>query len=169
RGCVKERKGTVIRVEAEVLINRPPEEVGRFLADIERQPEWTDMSAARKLTDGPVREGTRAYAELPLGPFKLGWTWEVTEFDPARVLSYRTISRSALSMDGSYRLESQGAGATKVAATVEIRTRGLLRLLEPLMRAEVTRNETAEVLRIKGVLEGPGTGAAEPGLAGREA
>ena len=143
----------MIRVTRSVVINRPAAEVGRYLADIERQTEWSDMTVSRKLTEGPVRAGTRAYGEVAMGPVKLGWTWEVIDVDPERGMSYRTISKSSLGMDGSLRLSPEGPTATRVDAVVEVRTRGVLRVLEPLLRGEITRNEAGELDRLKAVLE----------------
>jgi hypothetical protein len=40
-----------------------------------------------------------------------------------------------------------------VDAVVEVRTRGVLRVLEPLLRGEITRNEAGELDRLKAVLE----------------
>jgi uncharacterized membrane protein len=143
----------MIRIERSLIIDRPVEEVGRYVADVERQTEWTDMTASRKLTEGPLRPGTQVYAEVAMGPIKLGWTWEVIDFDPVRGMSYRTISKSALGMDGSLRLSPHGPTTTRVDAVVEVRTRGLLRLLEPLMRGEIAPNEAGEFDRLKAVLE----------------
>jgi hypothetical protein len=112
------------------------------------------MTVSRKLTEGPARPGTQAYAQVAMGPVKLGWTWEVIDIDPARGMSYRTISKSSLGMDGSLRLSPEGPTATRVDAIVEVRTRGPLRVLEPVLRGEITRNEAGELDRIKAVLEG---------------
>jgi uncharacterized membrane protein len=151
----------VIRIEADVTIDRPVEDVARYLADVERMTEWSDMTVSRRLTDGPTREGTRAYAEVPMGPMRLGWTWQVTDVDPTGGFGYTTISRSALGMDGRIRLTPQGPTATKVDYLVEVHTRGLLRLLEPLIRGEITRNEAGEVARLKTRLEGPAAAMSE--------
>lgn len=153
----------MIRVEANVTIDRPVEDVARYLADIERMTEWSDMTVSRRLTDGPTREGTRAYGEVAMGPIKLGWTWQVTDVDPTGGYGYETITRSALGMDGRIRLTPQGPAATKVDYLVEVRTRGLLRLFEPLFRGEISRNEAGEVARLKARLEGPAaTATSEP-------
>lgn len=143
----------MIRAEGSVVINRPVEEVAQYIADIERQTEWSDMTVSRKLTEGPPRSGTQAYAEVAMGPIKLGWTWELTALDPAKGMTYRTISKSALGMDGSFRWSSEGPKATRVDGVVEVRTRGLLRLLEPLLRGEMARNEAGEFDRLKAALE----------------
>jgi uncharacterized membrane protein len=84
----------VIRSETTTVIHRPAAEIVAYLADIEAMTEWTDMTASRKVTDGPTGEGTRAYAEVALGPMKLGWTWEITDFDPIRGYGYRTVSKA---------------------------------------------------------------------------
>jgi Polyketide cyclase / dehydrase and lipid transport len=143
----------VIRIEGSVVINRPPDEVARFITDIERQTEWTDMTASRKLTDGPVRTGTQAYAEVAMGPFKLGWTWELTDYDPASHMTFKTVSKSSLGMDGTYRWSPEGSGATRLDGNIDVHTHGLLRLLEPIMRGEIIRNEAGELERIKAALE----------------
>ena len=146
----------MIRVETHATIDRPVDEVARYLADIERMTEWTDMTASRRLTDGPTREGTRAYAEVAMGPLKLGWTWQVTAIDPNGGFTYKTVSKSALGMDGRVRLTPQGATTTVIDYLVEIHTHGPLRLLEPLFRGEISRNEAAEVDRLKASLEAAG-------------
>jgi uncharacterized membrane protein len=144
----------VIRVETSATIDKPIEDVAAYVADIERMTEWTDMTASRRLTDGPIREGSRAYAEVAMGPVKLGWTYEITDMPPNGGFGYKTVSKSSLGMDGRVTLTPQGPSQTKVDYLVQIRTRGLLRLLEPLFRGEISRNEAGEVTRLKARLEG---------------
>jgi hypothetical protein len=56
-------------------------------------------------------------------------------------------------MDGRITLTPQGSDATRVDYLVEVRTRGLMRLLEPLVQGEISRNEAAEVTRLKERIE----------------
>jgi hypothetical protein len=65
-------------------------------------------------------------------------------------------------MDGSIRLTPGGANATKVDYHVEILTRGLLRVLEPLLRSEMSRNEAGELERLKAQLEAHPAAEPEP-------
>jgi carbon monoxide dehydrogenase subunit G len=143
----------MIRVESTATVARPVEDVARYVADVERMTEWTDMSVSRKLTDGPLRDGSQAYAEVALGPVKLGWTWQVDDLQQNGGYAFRTISRSSLGMDGRFTLTPRGTDSTTVDYLVEINTRGLLRLLEPLLRGEMSRNEAGEVQRLKARLE----------------
>jgi uncharacterized membrane protein len=143
----------MMRVDTSTTIDRPVQDVASYVAEIERMTEWTDMTASRRLTDGPTKEGTRGYAEVALGPIKLGWTYEVRDLDPNGGFAFKTVTRNALGMDGSIRLSPVGAGATKVDYHVEILTRGLLRALEPVLRSEMSKNEAGEMQRLKAALE----------------
>jgi len=143
----------MIRVDTTATIDRPVEEVAAYLADIERMTEWTDMTASRRLTEGPLREGSQAYAELAVGPTKVGWTYVITDIDPHGGFAFKTVSKGPLGMDGRIRLSPVGDTRTKVDYHVDVRTSGLLRLLEPILRAEVTRNESGEVRRLWARLE----------------
>ena len=147
------RAAEVIRVETSATIDRPVEEVASYVADIERMTEWTDMSASRRLTDGPTRDGTQAYAEVAIGPLKLGWTYEIQDVDANGGFAFKTITNDALGMDGSVRLTPTGPDKTRVDYHVDIRTRGLLRALEPLLRGEMAGNEARELVRLKARLE----------------
>ena len=143
----------MIRVEASATIDRPVEDVARYVADIERMTEWTDMTASRRLTEGPTRDGTKAYAEVGVGPVKLGWTYEIQDVDPSGGFAFKTITRNALGMDGSIRLSEAGPTATRIDYHVDILTRGLLRILEPMLRGEMAKNEAGELSRLKARLE----------------
>lgn len=144
----------MIRVETSATIDRPVVDVANYVADIEKMTEWTDMTASRRLTDGPTRDGTKAYAEVAVGPLKLGWTYVIQDVDPTGGFAFKTITRNALGMDGSVRLAPTGPAATKVDYHVDIHTRGVLRLLEPLLRGEMAANEAGELGRLKARLEG---------------
>ena len=145
----------MISVETSATIDRPVEHVARYVADIERMTEWTDMTASRRLTDGPTREGTKAYAEVAMGPVKLGWTYEIQDVDSNGGYAFTTITRNALGMDGSVRLTPTAEDKTRVDYNVRIQTRGLLRMLEPLLRGEMAGNEARELERLKARLEEP--------------
>lgn len=144
----------MIRVETSATIDRPVEDVARYVADIERMTEWTDMTASHRLTDGPTRDGTKGYAEVAMGPIKLGWTYEIQDTDANGGFAFKTITRNALGMDGSLRLTPSTPGSTTVDYRVDILTRGLLRVLEPLLRGEMAGNEARELVRLKERLEG---------------
>jgi hypothetical protein len=112
------------------------------------------MTASRRLTDGPTSDGTKAYAEVAMGPVKLGWTYEIRDFRPNGGFAFTTITRNALGMDGSIRLTPSGVNATKVDYHVEILTpRSCCGSSNRSFRSEMSRNEAGELDRLKEQLE----------------
>jgi hypothetical protein len=138
---------------AQVEVGREPAEIGRFLLDPMRWPEWTDMRDVRVVTAAPSGLGMRARATLGSGPLKSDVTWELTAAEPERLITYQTVSTGRFGMDGTYRLERLAGGRTRVTIDGIVRTRGVLRLLEPLFRSEVRSNEAKELERMKVILE----------------
>src|ERR1700756_4015475 len=60
---------TPVIVKAEVDIRRSPEDVFDYCSDASHEPEWNPMmKRIVKLTDGPVRVGTRYATEFVDGP-----------------------------------------------------------------------------------------------------
>ena len=143
----------MIRIVTSATIDRPIEDVARYVADIERMTEWTDMTVSRRLTEGPTRDGTKAYAEVAMGPVKLGWTYEIQDVDSRGGFAFKTITRNAIGMDGSIRIAPTTSETTTVDYRVDIETRGLLRVLEPLLRGEMAGKEAREVEWLKARLE----------------
>ena len=88
------------------------------------------------------------------GSGQLGWTYQIQDIDPNGGFAFKTITRNALGMDGSVRLTPTAPDKTKVDYTVQIQTRGLLRILEPLLRGEMAGNEARELVRPQGTARG---------------
>ena len=144
---------------AETEVGRDPESVSDFLTDPRRFHEWTDMRDGRLLTEGPPRVGTRLSATMGSGFLTTDMTWELAAFEPGRLVDYRTVSDGQLRMDATYRLDAQETGRTRVRVDGSVRLRGALRLLEPLLRAEIRRGEARELERAKALLEGEAASA----------
>ncbi len=49
------RKATVLKSEVQIVVNKPPDQVFAYLADLSRHPEWaTHKLTLRKTSPGPV-------------------------------------------------------------------------------------------------------------------
>src|SRR5262245_11280448 len=81
--------GGMARAEAGVHIDRPPEEVFAFVADVTNNPSWRkNVTRAEWLDDGPMRIGRRGrQAQRVLGR---EWTVEaeIVEWDPPRQITW---------------------------------------------------------------------------------
>lgn len=70
-------------VEAELIVNAPPEAVWNCLNDIAHTPEWVvGLEAAEVVTPGPFGLGTVYHDHNRLGPFPQVTPWRITTFTP---------------------------------------------------------------------------------------
>ena len=148
----------MISYESTITIARPAAEVFAMIVEPDRMDEWTGMSANRWLTPSPHGAGSRIASTMPFGPFRRTVEWEVIDYQPSLLFSVRSLPGGPIDWTGVYELEPAGAG-TLVKSRGEVRPNGLLRLLEPLMRAELPREEAKELERLKEIVEREGTEA----------
>jgi len=71
-------------------------------------------------------------------------------------MAFTTVSRGGVQWEGEYRLTPTAAGmGTRLVQQGTLRFGGLWRLAEPIVGAEIRRNEIAELEKLKLVLETP--------------
>ena len=63
------------------------------------------------------------------------------------------MSKGSMQWDGDMRLEALGAGSTRLVTTGQIRTGGLLRLMEPFVTGEIKKGEQKEIEKLKELVE----------------
>ena len=100
---------------ATVEIDRPPEEVFAFVTDPAKLSAWQDAEEVQKLTEGPVRAGTR-FREVHkvMGRRRVELT-EVVECDPGRLFHIRVLEGPPV--DGRWEFERTPGGGTRVTLT----------------------------------------------------
>jgi len=143
----------MITYSSDVTIARPPEQVWPYVIEPEKQAQWTDV-AMRPITDGPWRVGTRIEVAFGRRPLRASIGLELTAVETGRRMAFTTYTTGPVLWDGEYRLERTETGGTRLSQAGRLRFRGFWRLLEPMIGAEMRRNEIAELERLKKVLEG---------------
>ena len=141
----------MIRTGWEIRIDRTPEQVFDFVADLRNGPKWNDDSSnVVRTSDGPVGLGS-VFEEDREGFGRTVTTLDVFE-RPARLELDARASRVHVRV--RYAFEPDGAG-TKVTCTAELRLRGASRLLEPVIKARARSGvETSRGPALKAALEG---------------
>jgi uncharacterized protein YndB with AHSA1/START domain len=98
------------RAEAGVHIDRPPDEVFAFVADVTNNPSWRkNVTRAEWLDDGPMRIGRRGrQAQRVLGR---EWTVEaeIVEWDPPHRVTWE-VRQGPVKAQSWARVEPDGAG-----------------------------------------------------------
>ncbi len=128
------------RVEGEIVIERPVEDVFDFVADERNEPRYNPrMRSAEQSSEGPIGSGTRFRTELETIGRTVPMIVEFTGYErPSRLAS---VTRSSMmETEGALTFESV-PGGTRMCWSWEVRPRGALRLMAPLVGVIGRRQE----------------------------
>jgi hypothetical protein len=140
-------------VEESAPIDRPADVVFGFVSDPATYPRWRgDVVAVENVSPGPLVRGTTFDQIITSFLGRQRFTFEVAGFEPHGRLELRATS-GPVRPNVTYVVESAGR-RTRLTARIDVRTRGVLRLLEPLMTGGVRKRNSQDVSRLKQILEG---------------
>lgn len=148
------------RVEEEIVIDRPPEDVFAFVTTPENDLEWFSPAVERQReTEGPIEVGSKVRAVDRFLGRRIESTFEVTEHQPSTRSSIRL--ERPMAARGTYVLEPAGAGTRfKWIMEAEPGLGGLYlgKITDPLVTFMFRRRIRFDLRRLKDVLErGSGT------------
>ncbi len=160
-----ERGEVMASIEGEIVIGRPPDVVFDYVADQRNEPRYNpSMVRAEKITAGPVGKGTRfRSAAMSMGR-SAEMLIEYTGYDrPARLSSITTMRQA----DVSYTLRFEpDAGGTRMRWSGQVRPRGAVRLLGPVITWMGIRQERRIWAGLKKYLESAPSAPEDPAPAG---
>ena len=94
----RRERAAMARVEGEIVINRPVNEVFEFVADERNEPRYNpQMRVAEKITDGPIGVGTRFRVKTVSFGRPVEMVIEFTGYEPPRRLASSTEMSSRIS------------------------------------------------------------------------
>jgi uncharacterized protein YndB with AHSA1/START domain len=140
----------VIEVEHTLQIARPVDEVFAYLTDIERIPEW-QASAEETSLEGELTEGSRIREVRSMMGRRATSTMEVTEYDPPKRFSLRTVE-GPITYAVEHALEAVDGG-TRVTFTGRGETNRVPRLMLGTVRKTIQRQFVKDLETFKQRLE----------------
>lgn len=141
-----------MRVQGDILIRRPIEEVFDYVADERNEPKYNEqMTHAEKVTPGPIGVGTQFHSVMTSGSRAVDMTIEFTEFERPRRITERT-HMSNMEITGALFFEPVAEG-TRMRWVWDLQPRGLYRFLGPVVRWIGDRQERTVWTGLKRVLE----------------
>ena len=147
------------RVAGEITIHRPVETVFDFVADETNEPRYNpSMLRAERISDGPIGTGTRFATELKTMGRAMAMTVEFTRFERPQLLASTTRSW-AMQTEGELTFEPVDGG-TRMRWSWDVRPRGPLKLITPLIGWLGRRQEQAIWGELKRLLESQTPGSA---------
>ena len=123
----------MVRYQATVPSHRPAAETFTYLATFSNTAEWDPgVLAGEQLDPGPVRPGTRFRLVVPFLGRRMPLTYHVTSYQPGHEVVLAATSGLLHATDTI--VVTSVAGGSAVSYEAEVRLRGPLRLLDPLLR-----------------------------------
>lgn len=121
------------RYQATVRSHRPAAETFTYLATFSNAVDWDPgVLAGEQLDPGPVRPGTRFRLVVPFLGLRMALTYRVTGYQPGHeVVLYAT---NGLLHATDKIVVTDGTDGSAVSYEAEVRLRGPLHLLDPLLR-----------------------------------
>jgi hypothetical protein len=146
-------------VENAIDIARSPGDVFDYCTDLTREPEWNPKAKrVEKITDGRIGVGTRYEAEFLRGS---PMTIELVRFD--RPVAWESLGRSRrLDAKGEGRISATEEG-TRLVMRMELKPKGTLRVLLPVLGRFMHKQEERNLAAIKEALEASVASAAPRG------
>jgi carbon monoxide dehydrogenase subunit G len=131
----------MIRVEGNVEINRPIEQVWSFLTNIDNASKWdTGIIEAKQTSDGPVGLGTTIDAVSESRNKRRILKVKVTEYDLNKKVAWTVDDAGFGTGNIIYNFESVNGG-TKLSKTSEVELKPIFKLLTPILRRRFNESE----------------------------
>lgn len=141
------------KIEASIMIERPVEQVWRFITDFSNISRWSpDIVEMRQTSPGPLGEGTSILVKHPNQTL----SGRVTEYEPNRKFAFELTSGPPRGTSLGLTVEGVD-GKTRFSQAFDFKLSGFYRLLGPLITGRSVRQGKAEaesnVSNVKRILE----------------
>ena len=141
----------MITHEATIHLNQPVEQVFAFLMDTTKLTAWqSNLIKIDKITEGPLRMGSRFQEIRRLGIKESEIQAEITAFEPNKRFETRTLTKPQVTV--SYFFEPEDGG-TRVKHRFVMLTSGFMRLLEPMIAKSIRDENASDFEALKRLLE----------------
>jgi uncharacterized membrane protein len=144
-----------VRVVGSVEINRPADQVWAYVADYGNDTSWrAGVRQMHPSRPGPAQVGVTTHETLRLLGLTFRTDASIDRVEAGRLLTWHAHDRQK-QLRGSRLVEPTDPGSCRFTEVVEVGLLGLLRPLEPLVAWLLHRQATADLRRLKHLLETP--------------
>jgi len=141
----------MIQHEVTLYLNRPVEQVFAFLVDPKNLPTWqSSLIEIEQLTEGSLHVGAQFREVRRLGRRPSEIRGEITDFEPNKRFVTKTLTEPQVTVSFSFDPED---GGTRLRYKFVLFTRGIMRLLEPLIAGLIKKERESDFETLKRVLE----------------
>ena len=140
------------RVEHTVVINRPINDILEYVSNVGNLTSWAENAVeAEQVSEGVLEVGSTYRIVNKVMGRRLEHTLEVTEYDPAKRYSARSIS-GPFPMGLTYTVEAMG-NSTRLHVLSEADLGGLLGMFGRLLNRKAQKQIESDHAKLKNLLE----------------
>jgi len=141
------------KIEASVLVDRPVEEVWRFVNDFPNAPKWDpDLIECKVTSEGPIGVGTTLQSRRTTRGANLVM-FHVTEYEPGRRMTAEATSPKMMKGSTNTVILEKAEGKTKVNVAWDMKLNGFYSLLGPLLARSTKKLCETQVGNLKRIME----------------
>ena len=141
----------MIQHEVTIHINRPVEQVFRFLADAKNLRTWqSNLVENEQLTKEPMGVGTRFREVRRMGPRQSEIQIEITDFELNKRFATKTLNQPQVTVTYTFEPED---GGTRVTNKFVMLTSEDMRLLEPSLADSIKKDTDSDFEKLRYVIE----------------
>lgn len=135
------------------LINRPVDEVWKFISDPQNAPLWgRGVSDIVVTSKGTVGLGTALRLRMSRSKMEA----RIIEYEPAKTLTLEFIAGPVKGSKLSYSVEPV-ENKTRLTRDLEMRLSGMWRLMQPILARREIRDRELAINNVRRILEAQGT------------
>lgn len=145
----------MVKITGSTIIDRPVEEVWRFVSDPNNTPKWYQGTMeVRQISERPIAVGTNFEAVLQFRGRSMRAGARCVVLNPDKEVTWKfTSGLMKRSMD-SWRMEPMDEKSTRLTRVFDMRVSGFWRLIQPIIARGTKRAHEAEIHNVKRILEG---------------
>jgi carbon monoxide dehydrogenase subunit G len=139
----------MVKIEGSVMIDRPVEEVWKFITDLSNMSKWYPaILEARPTSAGPIGVGST----IEIRRKNMTIPQRITEWEPNRKFTFVVTSGPAKGTTGTYSVENID-GKTRLTLSGDFNVNGIYKLVGPFITPSERREALASLSDAKRVLE----------------
>jgi len=133
-------------------VARPPKDVFDFITASENAPKTVNsVTSMVKLTEGPVRVGTRYRETRLMNGKEQQAELEIVEFEPTQKYAMQNVTEGIETVY-RYNIQPERDG-TRIDLFCEVKAKGIKKLMLPLVASILKKEDGDHLQRVKKVLE----------------
>ena len=145
----------MVKITDSTIIDRPVEEVWRFVSDPNNTPKWYQGTLeVRQGSERPTAVGTTFEAVIQFRGRSLVAGTRCIVLNPHKEVMWKFTSGLMKRSTDSWRMEPIDEKSTRLTRVFDMRVSGFWRLIQPIITRGTKRAHEAEIHNVKRILEG---------------